>query len=114
MLHVLAYDCHLALQALTHLSPVWLVQLTKTRMLFSCAAAAAGEGAYGKVFEGLNKHTGELMAVKALQLLGRPDSEAVQTQLQELTQVRLCCIVRWCAAVSGLEVRNIVSCAHAT
>jgi hypothetical protein len=47
----------------------------------------AGEGAYGKVFEGLNKHTGELMAVKALQLLGRPDSEAVRNQLQELTQV---------------------------
>jgi serine/threonine protein kinase len=56
----------------------------------AAAAAAAGEGAYGKVFEGLNKHTGELMAVKALQLLGRPDSEAVQTQLQELTQVRRC------------------------
>ncbi|WIA31226.1 hypothetical protein OEZ86_001224 [Tetradesmus obliquus] len=45
-----------------------------------------GEGAYGKVFEGLNKRTGELMAVKALTLLGRPDSEAVRNQLQELTQ----------------------------
>jgi hypothetical protein len=50
------------------------------------------------VFEGLNKHTGELMAVKALQLLGRPDSEAVQTQLQELTQVRCC----WPRDAAGL------------
>jgi hypothetical protein len=70
----------------------------------AAAAAAAGEGAYGKVFEGLNKHTGELMAVKALQLLGRPDSEAVQTQLQELTQV--CCCALSAAYVGLRAVRN--------
>jgi len=48
----------------------------------------AGEGAYGKVYAGLNQVTGELMAVKTLQLVGRGGGSEAQAQLQELKQVR--------------------------
>lgn len=53
----------------------------------------AGEGAYGKVYMGLNLHSGVMMAVKELQLVGRRGSEEVNAQLRELTQVSawLCC-----------------------
>jgi serine/threonine protein kinase len=41
----------------------------------------AGEGSYGKVYAGLNQQTGELMAVKVLELIGRAGPEYNQ-QLQ--------------------------------
>ncbi|PNW70648.1 hypothetical protein CHLRE_17g728700v5 [Chlamydomonas reinhardtii] len=44
-----------------------------------------GEGAYGKVYAGLNQQTGELMAVKVLQLLSKHgNKEAVFAQLEAL------------------------------
>ncbi|KAG2431793.1 hypothetical protein HXX76_009288 [Chlamydomonas incerta] len=44
-----------------------------------------GEGAYGKVYAGLNQGTGELMAVKVLQLLSKHgNKEAVFAQLESL------------------------------
>jgi serine/threonine protein kinase len=46
----------------------------------------AGEGAYGKVYAGLNQSTGELMAVKVLQL-GRGSSGAASAHLTEVLKV---------------------------
>ena len=51
-----------------------------------------GEGAYGKVYAGLNTSTGELMAVKALELVGRSGSAESKAQLAELVQVRVCAV----------------------
>lgn len=56
----------------------------------------AGEGAYGKVYAGLNQLTGELMAVKALELVGRSGSAEAQAQLAELEQV-------WFEGFGGFE-----------
>lgn len=47
----------------------------------------SGEGAYGKVWMGLDLSTGNMMAVKELQLVGRRGSKEVENQLKELTQV---------------------------
>lgn len=60
-----------------------------------------GEGAYGKVYAGLNQVTGELMAVKTLQLLGRGGCSESQAQLQELKQVIIGCC---CVIIQGLCV----------
>lgn len=49
--------------------------------------AAAGEGAYGKVYLGLDQETGAMMAVKTLPLVGRKGSSESEAQLQELKQV---------------------------
>ncbi|GFR49422.1 hypothetical protein Agub_g11479, partial [Astrephomene gubernaculifera] len=44
-----------------------------------------GEGAYGKVYAGLNQQTGELMAVKVLTLLSKHgDKKAIMSQLEAL------------------------------
>lgn len=56
----------------------------------AAAAGFAGEGAYGQVYLGLNEESGELMAVKSLQLLGRRGSRESQTQLSELKQELEC------------------------
>jgi serine/threonine protein kinase len=56
----------------------------------AAAAGSAGEGAYGQVYLGLNEKSGELMAVKSLQLLGRRGSRESQTQLSELKQELEC------------------------
>ncbi|KIY96351.1 hypothetical protein MNEG_11610 [Monoraphidium neglectum] len=45
-----------------------------------------GEGAYGKVYAGLNQMTGELMAVKALELVGRSGSAEAAAQLADLVK----------------------------
>lgn len=56
-------------------------------MIFVVRLWRSGEGAYGKVYLGMNSKTGQLMAVKALQLVGRSGSEEVNEQLRELYQV---------------------------
>ena len=53
-----------------------------------------GEGAYGRVYAGLNQKTGELMAVKVLDLMDRRGNH-MQTQLAELQQVRDKIVVRY-------------------
>jgi hypothetical protein len=70
----------------------------------------AGEGAYGKVYAGLNQFTGELMAVKALQL-GRGNSGAASAHLQEVMKVR-CLPPRGEGLVSGVEVTASCCCLH--
>jgi len=46
-----------------------------------------GEGAFGKVYAGLNQQTGELMAVKVLELVSRHgNNQALRQQLNDLQQ----------------------------
>lgn len=62
----------------------------------------AGEGAYGKVYCGLNQTSGELMAVKVLELIGVSGSRQSEAQLSELRQVRGCVLapVGWPGGLS--------------
>lgn len=81
-------------------------------MLSPLTSRAAGEGAYGKVYAGLNQLTGELMAVKTLELVGRSGSAEAKAQLAELVQVGcvararapVCCTATLCSSAGRVLV----------
>lgn len=56
------------------------------------------------MYAGLNQMTGELMAVKSLQLVGRKGSAESQAQLRELKQVRLCECLGGCVRECQVDV----------